>query len=69
MLSSRTQLLIAILGLSFACRYHMLVFMSGRVSDVRTDLGSLVSLKLLFGFVNQRYSFSLVYSFLSIKTM
>ena len=38
----------------------------GRVCDVRADLGSLVSLKFLFGFV---ISLSLVCSLLSIATM
>ena len=37
--------------------------MDGRVCDVRADFGSLVALKFLFGFVNRRFSFSLVCSF------
>ena len=53
MLSSRIQLLIVILGVFFACRYHMLVFHGWSCCDVRDDLGSLVSLKLLFGFGNR----------------
>ena len=69
MLSSRIQLLIVILGIFFACRYHMLVFHGWSCYDVRADLGSLVSLKLVFGFGNQRFSFSFVCSFLSIATM
>ena len=44
-------------------------FIGGRVCDVRAVLGSLVSLKVLFGFVNQRFSFSLVCSFFPIATM
>ena len=38
----------------------MLVFIGGRVCDVRADVGTLVSLKFLFGFFMQRFSFSLV---------
>ena len=34
-------------------------FIDGRVCNVRADNGSLVSLKFLFGFVNQRISLSL----------
>ena len=47
----------------------MLVFRGWSCCDVRADLGSLVSLKLLFGFGNQSFSFSFVCSFLSITTM
>ena len=60
-------LLNQILGILFAGQWQ--VFIGGRVCDVRTDLGSLVSLKFLFGFGNQRFSFSLVCSFLPITTM
>ena len=52
---------------------HVLEFLlsslGGRVCDVRADLSSLVSLKFLFGCVNQHFSFSLVCSFLPIATM
>ena len=44
-------------------------FIGGRVCDVRADLVTLVSLKFLFGFVNQRFSFSLVCSPSPIATM
>ena len=44
-------------------------FIGGRVCDVRADLGTLVSLKFLFGFFHQRFSFSLVCSSSSIATM
>ena len=42
-------------------------FTGGRVCEVRADLGSLVPLKFLFGFVG--FSFSLVFSFLPIATV
>ena len=41
------------------CKFYI----DGRVCDVRADFGSLVSLKFLFGFVNRRFSSSLVCSF------
>ena len=44
-------------------------FIGGRVCDVRANLVTLVSLKFLFGFVNQRFSFSLVCSLSPIATM
>ena len=44
-------------------------FIGGRVCDVRADLVTLVSLKFLFGFVNQRFSFSLVCSLSPIATV
>ena len=37
--------------------------MGGRFCDFTSDLCSFVLLKFLFGFVNQRFSFSLVCSF------
>ena len=51
MLSSRIYLL------PFKEYYSLVIiifkfFIGGRVCDVRVDLGSLVSLKFLFGFVN-----------------
>ena len=67
MLSSRIYLM------SFQ-EYSLLVivrcqfFIGGRAFDVRADHGSLVSFKFLFGFVNLRFSFSLVCSFLPIET-
>ena len=44
-------------------------FIGGRVCGVRADLGTLVSLKFLFGFVTQRFSFWFVCSFSPIATM
>ena len=38
----------------------LVFFISDRVCDVRADLGLLISLKLLLGFVNQSFSFSVV---------
>ena len=61
----------------FSCFDHLLLHvlefllssLGGRVCNVRAVLGSLVSLKFLFGCVNQRFSFSLVCSFLPIAAM
>ena len=54
------------LGILFSCRGRMLVFhIRNRVFHVRADLGSfIVLLKFLFGFVNQRFNYSSVCSFL-----
>ena len=53
----------------FSLAFVRCFFIGGRVCDVRADRGSLVSLKFLFGSVNQHSSFPLVCSFLPIAAM
>ena len=54
-------------GIFFVVFVRCKFFTGGRVCEVRADLGSLVPLKFLFGFIG--FSFSLVDSFLPIETV